>query len=301
MHLSDQQNAVVMRGINRRPATWEARELPTMVTDLPDWLLDAHVDLNIAYSNSPDVRFKVSRNPWPINEPKLYEDEGGGAWTARSSDGYLMSRFYHTGPVSRYVAWRIVHGVETKTIVTQTNKDGWMIPVIKYGDTPEIAAEREAENHLALCRKLVTADRDPAHYSAEFTEMFATTRQEGFGGRHFHLNMKDGSTLVLRGPWHGGAPIGWTDLIMFNVSSKWNAEPRIVRGRTIPWYQRGGTGGHFVSEELVLKAVARYQPHMGVALVYPGYGHARYEFYDLNWGAPKKFAQTRLPGWGPAA
>lgn len=301
MELSDQQNAVVMHGMEKGNATWEPRELPTQVRDLPDWLLDAHVDMMLHACNSPDVKLKVSRNPWPQNELELYEDEGGGAWTARSSDGYVLHRHYHSGRVREYTAWRVMYDGK---IVTKAHRNGWQIPVIQAGETAQIAAEREAEKHVAFCKDLdgrLNMERgNPDLYSIEYSKVLATDKQNGYGGANFSLMLKDGRTIILRGPWHGGSPVGWNDTVIVDMSSKYNQEPLVYGGKTQPWYKRGGSYGHYLSDELILKAVARFQPHVDVAMVYPGYGHARYEFYDRTWGAPKMFAKERLRGWGPA-
>lgn len=37
-------------------------------------------------------------------------------------------------------------------------------------------------------------------------------KQEGYGGRHFALKMKDGSVKTLKGPWHGGPPKGTAEV-----------------------------------------------------------------------------------------
>lgn len=286
MNLSDTQNLIVMHGLGKQ-AWWEPRELPTQAHDLPDWLLDAHVDMMLHASNRPEVKFKISRDPWPVGEPKLYEDEGGGAWTARSSDGHLLLVHYHSGKVFNCVGWRVMYDGE---IVTQARKDGWQIA------NNRAKAEAEATKHLELCQRLFTQNHpDPTLYSLEYCEIRATEQQGGYGGSHFHIQLKSGGTLVLRGPWHGGSPEGWSDTVVVDMSSKYNSQPQ-----TRPWHLSGGSFGFYMSDELILKAVAKFQPHLGVAWVYPGYGQPRYQFYDLNWGAPKAFAKERLPGWGPA-
>jgi hypothetical protein len=42
---------------------------------------------------------------------------------------------------------------------------------------------------------------------------WVTPQEDGYGGRHFKIKMKDGRDATLRGPWHGGAPAGYHEMI----------------------------------------------------------------------------------------
>lgn len=42
---------------------------------------------------------------------------------------------------------------------------------------------------------------------------WVTPQEDGYGGRHFKIKMKDGRNATLRGPWHGGAPAGYHEFV----------------------------------------------------------------------------------------
>lgn len=292
---NEQQEAAIMHGLERGAKWWEPRDLPLGRQELPSWLKGAHVDLMLQASNPPQVTLKISHDPWPTGEPKFFENEGEGAWTARSSDGWLMERHYHQGRVFEAVAWRLV-GMDRNEYL----KDGrleWQI------ESNPASAEAETRKHMEFCQR----DGTNGGISIEYKTILATEKQAGYGGRTFWIKLKDGREMALRGPWHGGPPVGWTEAYCWDMSREYNRTPDIVRikcadgvvrRRSRPWHARGGSFGYFFSDDLVMKAVARYVPHMCAAMVYPGYGRARIEFYIDEWGAPKRFAEERRPGWG---
>lgn len=114
-------------------------------------------------------------------------------------------------------------------------------------------------------------------------EVLATTQQDGYAGAHYWLTMEDGSDLVLRGPWHGGAPEGYVEVSAFNVESslyhdKWS--------RARPWYERGGGPGVYITEDLFMRIVSRFCAHARVARVVHSYG-VRLEPYRAEWGMSK--------------
>jgi len=128
----------------------------------------------------------------------------------------------------------------------------------------------------------------------------ATTKQDGFGGRSYWLTMEDGEPLVLRGPWHSGAPSGYVEVYTVDMDYAWNAESQWNRGK--PWFKRGATYGLYITEDLFLRILARYCPHVPVARVQHSYG-TRIDPYRAEWGVPKEFvyefersrAQNKLP------
>lgn len=112
----------------------------------------------------------------------------------------------------------------------------------------------------------------------------ATTQQDGFGGRNFWLTMNDGEPLVLRGPWHGGAPPGYVEVHTVDMESAYNQENKWNKAR--PWYLRSATFGTFITEELFLRIVATYCPHVHIARVQHTYG-MRLEPYRPEWDSLK--------------
>lgn len=273
MELSSDQMAAVMHGMEKHPC-WVPVDLPVGRQDLPDWLLDAHVDLMLNAANSPHVKFKVSRRPW--SGPELWEREAPGAWTVRSDDGYVMLRHYHSGEVREMEGWRMSMKAHPRS-----SQGPWIFT--DFDKSPSKTAIQQ----------------NPDKYSVEFQTFLVSDQQEGYGGSQFQITLKSGKILILRGPWHGSPPVGWTEAFVFDTSQPHNQGPYVIAGKSYPWHARGGSFGYFFSDDLVMKAVARYAPHLKCAKVYPGYGRARIEFYDANWGAPKMFAEERKPGWGP--
>lgn len=120
-------------------------------------------------------------------------------------------------------------------------------------------------------------------------EVMATTAQDGYGGAHYWLKMLDGSDLVLRGPWHGGAPDGYVELHTVDITSPYNKD-RWARGR--PWHKRGGGPSVYVTEDLFLRIAARYCAHAPIARVQHSYG-TRLEPFRAEWGCPKAFIYHR--------
>ncbi len=114
----------------------------------------------------------------------------------------------------------------------------------------------------------------------------ATTQQDGFAGRHYWLMMEDGEPLVLRGPWHGGAPAGYVEVLTVDMDTSWNRDYRWYQGR--PWFKRGACFGLYITEDLFLRIVAHYAAHARVARVVHSYG-PRLDLYRAEWGMPKEF------------
>ena len=111
---------------------------------------------------------------------------------------------------------------------------------------------------------------------------FHTTKQEGFGGRKFTLDMEDGRKIVLVGPWHGGNIKGWNDMTYVDVKKYQDKPGRSFR----PWFKRGGCFGFYISDELLLKAIAKFQSHLRAARV-NFHGWTLVEPFPDQWGMPK--------------
>lgn len=115
----------------------------------------------------------------------------------------------------------------------------------------------------------------------------ATTQQDGYAGRHIWLTMDDGEPLVLRGPWHGGAPSGYVEVYTVDMDYSGNKNPdRWNRARR--WFKRSKTYGLYITEDLFFRIVARYCPHVCIARVNHSYG-SRVDVYRAEWGMPKEF------------
>jgi hypothetical protein len=115
-------------------------------------------------------------------------------------------------------------------------------------------------------------------------EVRATTQQSGFGGDHYWLTMDDGEPLVLRGPWHGGAPAGYVEVSFVDMDYRGNQENRWNRKR--PWFRRSATAGLYLTEDLFFRIIARFCAHASLARVQHSYG-SRIEPYRSEWFMPK--------------
>lgn len=111
-----------------------------------------------------------------------------------------------------------------------------------------------------------------------------TTKQEGYGGRAFELTMEDGSTRILRGPWHGSPPPGYVDVTWVDMS-RHQQDPTGYYAKK-PWWARNAVFGAVIAYDLLLRIVAKFTPHLRMALIHQPWGDSL-QPYDVRWGAPK--------------
>lgn len=121
------------------------------------------------------------------------------------------------------------------------------------------------------------------------TMRWVTSRSEGLGGDQIAVDMDDGREAILWGPWCGRTPIG------FNGTACIGPNPRPICGpgsRTRrwnnPWHRQVGFGGVFVSDDLLLRLIARFEPTLRVARV-----DGRLEPVREDWSGPKAWMQAR--------
>lgn len=279
MKLSDDQTLVVMHGLGSQKS-WVDVPLPSGHLELPKWLLDCHIDMMMGWGNPPRALYHVKGEPWPDGEPQIFEREEGEYWRARSSDGWSMLQHIHGGEVRPATVWRVT-GLDSNTHASKSETD-WIITDPKKGESQMTAAMGAAMEHLKLCVKHGSPEAQ-----IETKDAHVTTKLDGYGGRVFWINTKTHGEVALRGPFFGGTPLGWHEAICYSRDDSPYEIQQDRRG--IPWYKRSGTFGYYVSEELLLRAVATFQPHLRMARVYPGYGQARLEPYEAAWGCPKEF------------
>ena len=280
MQLSNDQSAAVMHGLGKEKM-WAPVPPATDVSDLPSWLLDIHIDFMRGASNSPHILLNVDEKPWPKGEPEIFQYEEEGRWRARSSDGWSMLQHCH-GPANPTTAWRLVQMQPSMYL-----KDG----VMEWQIGPIDDAKKHLEN----------VKRDGHHPNAyiETKDIYATAKDNGYGGRVFWIKDRAGNDVALRGPFFGGTPPFWQEA-SFYARDDSRPYDKLDDKSGKPWYQRMGCFGYYVSEELVIKAITKFRPDLLLARVYPGYGHAHVEPYERDWGAPKSFManELRQPGEG---
>lgn len=228
MILSDEQMRAVRHGEDN-PATWQWVDLPVGPQPLPTWAKGFDVDFMMDYCNSPHYTIKSPERlyDWPN---KVFRQEGS-RYMAESGDGRAVV-YYHQGAISE-------------------------VPIRRF---------RAADGILRQYRKCVVEGgwRDDQMEPGDWVDvpMMATTQQQGFGGAHYDLTMEDGRTVVLRGPWHGGAPAGFVEVASTHG------------------------GGVFITDDLFMKLLARFCPEMRCARISDKYG-SRLQAVRGDWDCPK--------------
>src|ERR1700733_608962 len=125
-----------------------------------------------------------------------------------------------------------------------------------------------------------------------------TARQEGFAGRSFKVLMGPGDAFAnrwisLRGPWFGWHLTGYQQVT--TVDEKL-ASDLFWTKRGHPWWARGGCFGLWLSEDLIIRLLARYQPHLRVARVREHIGGKIFESIQPlkpEWDEPKAWIMER--------
>lgn len=271
MLLSTEQTRAVMHGIDNQ-ISWAEIARPVGPHPVPTWCKGVHVDWMDGYSNSPHVTLKVIGDvrEW---EGKRFRREDGKFYRARHGDGRL-EQYAHSGTVSptEVQRWR--------------SSDGSLRLFRRSG--PEWA-----ETGDKALGRLLTGSGEWVEYGYEPGEWVkitlpATTAQAGFGGANIPIQMEDGSELVLRGPWHVGAPEGYAEVAYIDVSR----ENRWVRRKSLPWHRATARGGLFLRHDTFTAIMARFAAHLPLASV--TYGRATtLEPFRPEWGEPKRLVYER--------
>lgn len=193
--------------------------MPAGPRKLPAWVRDAHVDFREGWANSPDIKVRCR------TDPLAFTDDDAPVWERLGKDGWIAE---HEGVARVHYHSGAVRETEFEEHVR------WIVPPSR-----ENMWKGEAEKR-------------------KYT-MLATTKQDGYGGRHFDIVLRDGTPVRLRGPWHGGAPEGFTEV--YYDTDEHLAKNGRFRNRP-KWYQQGGFFGLVLRHELLLDIVATYQPHL---------------------------------------
>lgn len=117
-----------------------------------------------------------------------------------------------------------------------------------------------------------------------------TTQQEGYAGSGFEVHMSEvekdpllrGQKVLLRGPWQGAAPAGYVEVSTVERDRRRiSKRPKWHRR----WYRETACFGLVVTEELFLKLVARFLPHLAVVQVEYGDGRTKLQLTgpELGW------------------
>lgn len=319
--LSDEQmNIVTGPGI----AGWEEIERPVGRQPLPDWVVGAHVDWGNGHCGAPRVHLKVHGDVYQWADQR-WQKHGTALYMTRHHDGRAKVH-HHDGGSSPSTAWRLIDPAPPPHRPAGERPMFLTLAELNAGITEpwerevrECHAARRAwravdptdyrgshfDKAMAAARKDLDWLQGRGMFSAEAIietqAITVTTQQDGYGGSNYFLTMLDGSTHVLRGPWHRGAPDGYVEVTTFDATER----PAWRRDRGRPWHKLGGTAGLYVTEDLFLRIVARFAPHAPMARVHHSYGW-RVEPFRAEWGMPKfhiyeaerQLAAAKLPA-GP--
>lgn len=251
MILDGTQMRAVNHGIVEADGGFRFVDLPVGPQPLPAWARGLHIDWLMRYNgNSPDIRLKVrgDAREWP---GKKFRKEGA-RYMATHPDG-RAEVYYHDGKISpaNIGRWRY--------------RDGRLLG---FGEYPTLDYKTD----------------DPGTW--EDHPVLATTQQNGFGGAKIPVEIEggeyDGQLVILRGPWHGCSPPGYEDVAYVDVDrpDEWR------RRRGEPWHRSIATAGLYITHDLFLRLVARFAPHVRVALNRVN-GVDSIEVVKAEWDCPK--------------
>ncbi len=249
-----------MHGLDNEVA-WSEVIRPVGPQPLPNWVKGVHVDWLDQYSNIPRVRLKVRGEVRDWDE-KVFRKQGA-LFIADHADG-RAEVFGHGGAVGLDTI-KMFRGEDG--VLRQHPRSGaqWYEPRPGVRMFPPHGYEPGAwEEVLIRC----------------------TTKDRGFGGAHIHLMMDDGEPLVLRGPWHVGAPSGYVEVSYVDTTSRYFRFGKQV------WHRQSGRAGLYIKEELFVAILSTFLAHLRLMKV-TRYGRSTIEPIKPEWDAPKCIMQDR--------
>lgn len=269
MMLSDQQMAAVVAGVDT-PTSWEIIERPEGPQPIPEWCKDAAIDWMEGYANRPSIHLKVTDGAREWN---------GVPWK-KIGDRYVLEHW--DGRVRQYGH----DGAVFKQKLRRWRRfDGTIHQYLPQGDLGKHVASTDPNYKFDANDYSCWPDRKGEWVDVE---MRATTKQQGFGGSEIELMMDDGVVTVLRGPWHIGAPAGFTEV---TVHDHGKLPQKYMLKHKMKWWQRGGSFGFFIRTDVIVAILARFQPHLELAELRRDGFSPWVEPVQPNDGLPKTIAQ----------
>lgn len=249
----------------RQDELWIEIARPVGPMPIPAWCKDVHINWMDGYGNSPEIRLKTdgTDGDWPGKCFTYHK----GVYTAKHEDGRL-EQHGHDGRVTmgKVKMFRRADGE-----LAQTRRVGH-----QWG-------------HIDKRPGVIWTDaqgRDLGYEPGDWVDVdhLVTTQQQGYAGRGFRILRDDGQYVMLRGPWHIGAPKGYEGVITVDCS-----EPAF---REQKWWRRLGCFGLSLRNDTLINIMSRYQAHIRLASVTRYYGGPYIEPLKPEWDAPKGFKQS---------
>lgn len=237
----------------RKPDSFEWIDLPVGPQPIPAWCADLAVDWHEGYGNPPDFDLKARAG----HDPFIWPDQ---VWIVEDKDRYRT--YSADGRLKQHA-----HGGR---LTWSDERNAWLSTLDEgYGGHPfTITMKYGLEVNLeGMSRSNMF---DPWTSWADTIRFTADRR-----------------TVVLRGPWSVPGPAGYHGVGVYPAEDPYR-EPGSRYWR--PWHQRTGRSGLFITTDLLLRLIARYQPTLRVAAVTRnGYGPCL-EPVREDWDAPKNWA-----------
>lgn len=244
----------------RKEPTWEEIDRPAGPQQIPSWCKDVHIQWMDGYSNPPDALVKTVGEVWT---DKVFRKDGK-RYIAEHPDGRGEMHVHDGAIITDTVhVFRSADGT-----IRQGNRFG-----PEWGDQPGFGTIHNG----------IRSGHEPGEWID--VPMLCTTQQDGYGGRHFWIKLDDGRDLILRGPWHCGAPAGYRAITTVDMDY---AKQHGISGRRSPWWKNLGCFGLALREDVYIAVLSRFVAHLPLARVTYDYGTS-IEPFKPEWGEPKRF------------
>lgn len=227
---------------------YEWVDRPVGPQPLPAWCTGVAIEWMIGYGNIPGVCLKTNTDArnWP-DKRFVFED---GCYRAYSGDGRL-EQHAHSGQL---------HWQDDKQAWVSDRDEGYGGSAWEIMMRPYLRVAREGK------KKFNMFDREWAEWKD--TYFFQPGRDK----------------VILRGPWHVGAPKGYIEVSYVDTSVH-----DIYGYRR--WHDRTARAGLYITEDLWIRLLARFQPTVRVARAFYGWSgdDGILEPVKENWTAPKSW------------
>lgn len=236
-------------------------------------LEDSQMSALKAGAERSDAWFEVERPSWPFDVPAWCGGAHVDMKLGWASNPWV--RFKQIAEMPAMGVWHreVVPGRDGGTRWSRTSPDGHLMEQLWHGGALSARADGSLE----------------------------TTQQDGFGGRTSTIEVLGLGNVHLRGPWFGGTADGFNeltavDLTPGSLNDKRRQHP-YWRRRAKAWHQMTGCFGLYISDDLLVRLLSRFVPHLHLARIQPYRGASmRIEPYVAAWGCPKRLRADKEQG-----